>query len=98
MLKITQNHGFQLTFSNNLTISVQFGTNNYCERKNYHALGHATEMKKDIITSANAEIAIWDKNNKWFDFGSDQVKGYLNSNEIADWIEKVSKATDINLK
>jgi len=93
MLKATQNKGFSLTFENGLTISVQFGTMNYCERKNNFS-PYKSEMSngQDVIESENAEIAIWDKDNNWFDFGSDTVKGYCSTNEIAEWIEKISKA------
>jgi len=93
MLKSTQNKGFSLTFENGLTISVQFGTGNYCERRDYSS-PYKSEMLngQDIIESQNAEIAIWDKDNNWFDFGSDTVKGWVSANEIAEWIEKISKA------
>lgn len=96
MLKSTVNKGFSLTFENNLTISVQFGTGNYCERRSFHA-PYKSEMLngQDIIESQDAEIAIWDEYNNWFDFGSDQVKGWCNANEVAIWIEKTSKATSI---
>ena len=71
MLKSTQNKGFSLTFQNGLTISVQFGTSNYCKRRDYTS-PYKSEMlnDQDIIESQNAEIAIWDKDNNWFDFGS----------------------------
>ena len=35
MLVSTLNKGFQLTFENGLTISVQFGSGNYCERNGF---------------------------------------------------------------
>lgn len=95
MLQTTQNKGFSMTFENNLTISVQFGTANYCSRKSYSS-DYRSEMKKDIIESETAEIAIWDENDKWFNFGSDEVKGYCTSNEVAQWINKVANTTDIN--
>lgn len=97
MLKSTQNRGFSLTFENGLTISVQFSTNNYCERRSFNA-SYKSEMTdgQDIIESENAEIAIWDENNNWFDFGSDQVKGWCDANEVAEWITKVSKASSLN--
>lgn len=96
MIKSTQNKGFSLTFQNGLTISVQFGTSNYCERRDYTS-PYKSEMlnDQDIIKSQNAEIAIWDKDNNWFDFGSDTVKGWCSANEIANWIEKVSNAINI---
>ena len=40
--------------------------------------------------SNNAEIAIWNKDGKWFNFGSDMVKGWVDVNEVAEWIHKCS--------
>lgn len=89
MLNITENKGFQLTFTNNLTISVQFGYMNYCCNKN--------KTSGDCSKCGNAEIAIWDKDDKWYDFGSGgEVKGWVNADEVASWIYKVSIAKDIN--
>ena len=91
MFKSTRNHGFQMTFENGITISVQFGAGNYCERK-----GATVSYRGDmdaatpIVESNNAEIAIWDKDGKWFNFGSDTVKGWVDANEVAEWIHKCS--------
>lgn len=35
MFRITDNKGFQITFKNGYTISCQFGTSNYCDRRSY---------------------------------------------------------------
>jgi hypothetical protein len=96
MLRSTQNKGFNLTFDNGLTISVQFGTGDYCERGSPYA-PYKSEMLngQDITESQNAEIAVWDENNNWFDFGTDTVKGWCSANEVAKWIEKVSKAKSL---
>ena len=37
----TRNKGFAMTFDNNYTISVQWGTENYCEKK--HTTIHPTD-------------------------------------------------------
>lgn len=94
MFKSCLNRGFTLKFENNLTISVQFGTGNYCSRRNFHGR-FGDELKTPIIDSVTAEIAIWDKENKWFNFGSDEVKGYVTTDEVAKWIAKVQKAKDL---
>lgn len=96
MLKSTLNKGFSLTFENGLTISVQFGTMNYCERRKLFA-PYKSEMPngQDVIESKNAEIAIWNEANEWFDFGSDTIKGWVNANEVAQWITKVANAKSI---
>ena len=98
MFRSTQNRGFSMTFNNGLTISVQFGTGNYCERRSNSAR-YMSEMDGDnngITSSSTAEIAIWHKDSdKWFDFGRDQVKGWCDTNEVAIWIERVSNADSI---
>lgn len=94
MFTSTINHGFQMTFENNLTISVQFGTGNYCERRSFCG-PYDSEMSEHIIHSADAEIAIWDKSDVWFNFGSDNVKGWVSPDEVATWIARVQKAKSI---
>jgi hypothetical protein len=90
----TFNRGFQMTFDNGLTISVQWGRFNYCERKKEMYL--TDELMGTTINSMDAEIAIWDKGkDTWLDFGSDQVKGWCTANEVADWIYKVSLASSL---
>jgi len=71
------NNGFTMTFENGWTISVQFGKANYAR----------------IIdgVSVSAEIAIWDKDGTWYDFGHDQVASYCDTNAVAYWIDKASK-------
>lgn len=85
MFRSTQNKGFQMEFKNGITISVQFGTGSYCERRNLTAPIQG-EMKMDRVESSTAEIAIWDKDGNWFDFGHDQVKGWVDADEVAFWI------------
>ena len=41
----TQNKGFRMTFENGFAISVQWGTMNYCEKKNLMA-EYKDEMEK----------------------------------------------------
>lgn len=82
----TENRGFQLTFNNGWTISVQYGNGNYCSNRN-------VETKDEMfVESVTAEIAIWDANKKDYDFGDRQLcLGWLTTDEVADWIEKVKK-------
>lgn len=88
--KSASKKGFAITFENGWTISVQFGWGNYCDNQN-----HPDGWKYNdgsIVESANAEIAIWDENDKWFTFNNnDVVKGWCTPNEVAEWIDKVSK-------
>ena len=70
--------GFTMTFANGYTISVQFGIGNYCSRN---------ENDKAV----SAEIAIWDKDNIWYNFGDDLVKGHCSTDEIVTWMRKVKE-------
>lgn len=92
----TFNRGFHLSFANNLTISVQWGTSNYCERKKSVYL--SDELRDVKVESKDAEIAIWENSNgkRWFNFGADEVKGYCTSDEVAQWIYKVSMASSLD--
>jgi hypothetical protein len=37
-----------------------------------------------------AEIAAWDKDYNWHDFGMDTVKGHVSANEVADFISMIA--------
>jgi hypothetical protein len=82
--------GFTMSFKNGWTISVQFGYGNYCDN-GHHPDGFYFFNKVDRVKAANAEIAIWDKEGEWYNFGADTVKGYCSVDEVAEWIDKVSK-------
>ena len=81
--------GFHIEFENGLTISVQFGYGNYCD--NYNNKDVLVDGK---LSSNTAEIAIWDKNDKWltrkFIKGiNDDVVGHLKADEVFDIMKKV---------
>jgi len=95
MFKTNQNKGFTMTFKNGITISVQFGAGNYCERRNLIAPIQG-EMKMNMVESKTAEIAIWDKEGAWFSFGHDTVKGWVNTDEVATWIILCTAATSLD--
>ena len=98
----THNRGFHMTFNNGITISVQFGRGNYCERRDgsYDAY-NKSDANTPIVVSKNAEIAIWHKDSDtWFTFDSrdwnDQVKGWVSVQEVAEWISYIKHARDLN--
>lgn len=88
MFKSTHNKGFQMTFENGWTISVQFGYGNYCGNRN-HPEGYGFNERTEIVSSPDAEIAIWSDEDSWYDFDGLTVKGYCSVDEVADWISKV---------
>jgi len=94
MFTSCENKGLQMTFENGLTISIQFGVGNYCERRSFTA-SFRSEMDEPIIQSATAEIAIWDAELVWYNFGSDTVTGWVSTDDVADWIYRVKNATSL---
>jgi hypothetical protein len=89
------NSGFHMTFNNGLTISVQIGTGNYCDNRSLTPGGHLT-FDKDILNECpNAEIAIWNDKNVWFNFETDIVEGWVNMDKVAQWISAVQSATSL---
>jgi len=93
----TENKGFGITFQNGFGVSVQWGTMNYCEKKNLGADGDE-EMKTKRWESKTAEIAIY-KDKKFIDIGDDTVIGWLSPDEVAKVIEIVATAhTDIEIQ
>ena len=81
---ITAGKGFQLTFENGWTVSVQFGKHNYCE--NRESLSREVVKKGE---SQDAEIAAFPEEGLWYDFGSDTVKGYCSADEVAQFIAMI---------
>ena len=76
----TERKGFQITFENGLTVSVQWGGGNYCEN-------HGKSMYMDFsytkdMESRNAEVAVW-SNERWLN-----ANNFL-SEEDADWCDDV---------
>lgn len=70
--------GICMTFENGNTVSIQFGYGNYSSNR--------VESKSETQT---AEIAMWNKDNKWYTFKSenDHVLGWQTSDEVAYWID-----------
>jgi hypothetical protein len=83
MFRITKNSGFQITFKNGYTISVQFGPANYCD--NYDC-----EIGKDEVAcgrkgSKNAECAVFTADGTFIKnpiSGDDNVSSYSTPEEV----------------
>ena len=78
-----ENKGFQITFDNGMTMSVQWGVGNYCSRRSLDTTSFNPELSERRIHSEDAEIAIWDELGTWFEFEYDQVKPYCTPDEVA---------------
>ena len=87
----TQNKGFGMTFDNGLTISVQWGTENYCEHRNLDIKSTAENPKEhNRWESRTAEIAVFNDKGIVPVGEHDEVIGWLTPNEVAKAIEIVS--------
>lgn len=89
----TMRKGFQMTFENGLTASVQWGAGNYCE--NYFSADCG--FSKDA-ESNTAEIAVFDNQRKFFnpqDFftyeisNDGEVAGHVTPSEVVDFLVAV---------
>lgn len=85
--RLCHNRGFQITFENGYTVSVQFGAGNYCDNRT-DALD-AIAIKSDTdLECRNAEVAIIDHNNNFVEFSSsgESVLGEIDPNKVAEMI------------
>ena len=88
----SQSVGFNLKFSNGWTVSVQFGDHNYCDNNVNRQSPFeyaAREVGPEAVRCENAEVAAWDSNEEWYDFGTNTVKGYLSADEVSDFINMI---------
>lgn len=88
MFKITLGKGFQITFKNGYTISVQFGTGNYCS--NYYS----SRDNINNIDSVDAEIAVFTPSGEFMrldSFSGDYVGGHVTPDEVLEIMNIVSK-------
>lgn len=79
MLEITNGKGFQLTFANGYTVSIQFGYGNYCENQ-------SVDSRSPSQRCRNAEIACWGGTGDYLSCGNDIVRGWVSANHVAAFI------------
>ena len=84
MFDITNGKGFKMTFANGWTVSVQFGGYNYCQYYDHPSGAGYHGPSKD------AEIAAWDKDGNWYDFGNDHVKGYVSVDDLLTFMNQIA--------
>lgn len=75
-------NGFHMTFKNGWTVSAQMDKTNYCNNRHEKVSPESCE---------NAEIAAWDSYGNWYNFGNDTVKGYVEADDIAEFIAMIAK-------
>lgn len=95
--RITRGEGFQITFENGWTVSVQFGYGNYCSRKSFLSLANFCERKylHEVNTEcSDAEVAVIDPQNNLVpmrEFGGDTVCGHYTPDMVYKLMTKVRK-------
>lgn len=93
MFKSFRNQGFQLTFDNGYTVSVQFGHYNYCDARNYNERYNDWRDHEAIHACQNAEVAIWYGDRGPFvdlDKTPSDVFGYQTPKDVAKIIATVA--------
>ena len=87
MFKITNHKGFQITFENGWTVSVQFGAGNYCENYN---MPWGAAAASEVWRSHDAEIAAWDADGNWYGFEHDPVDGRKAADEVLAFMNEIA--------
>lgn len=94
MFETSAQKGFRITFENGWTASVQFGPGNYCG--NHHINREPGEDFNTFYDKAwksnTAEVAGIPPNrdNEWFQFGGDTVKGWLSPAEVLEFLNTLA--------
>ena len=97
-ISITGKKGFQISMSNGITVSVQFGPGNYCEQRDADFI--APEQSIMDWTSGTAEVAAFytDSGNMdrdWIQVDGftdewDDVSGWNDADRVAEFISKLA--------
>jgi hypothetical protein len=87
MFRITDNKGFQITFPNGYTVSVQFGPGNYSSNYNLSMLDN---MGKPM-TANSAETALIAADGSFVAYKDDDVQGYQTPNDVLELLQYASK-------
>ena len=93
MFTANQNKGFNITFPNGWTVSVQFGPRNYCDHYDTEADLDAPS-KVEVWKATTAEVAAWAEHKVWHnfnvDFPDEMVKGYMTPEEVLEFINLIA--------
>ena len=94
----TMRKGFQMTFENGLTASVQWGAGNYCD--NHFPKDMDFSFNKDA-QSNTAEVAVFNKQRNFIDANDfvpegcgscDIVCGYMTADQVVEFLYNVKNA------
>lgn len=81
---ITRGSGFQVTFANGYTVSVQFGDMSYCESQDYKSDRMQSRDYPDGHSCVNAEVAVLTPGGGFFRLAEfDDVAGWVTPEQVA---------------
>jgi hypothetical protein len=93
--------GFHIMLENGWTVSVQFGTGNYCANRDLTGRVNPFTDTPAINNSVNAEIAAWpteerraglSSNGDWYQFEEgDTVRGWQSPSQVLEFINLIAK-------
>jgi hypothetical protein len=83
MFSISGNRGFQMTFENGYTVSVQFGTMNYCDNKDV-GLSITSDINDPVPDCKNAETALINPDGEFVHYLHKQVQGHMTPDKVLD--------------
>jgi hypothetical protein len=89
MFTISSGRGFQITFDNGYTVSVQWGNGNYCTNRD----------GENGFDSRTAEVAVYredernvtDINSGFYPINGERVRGWQTPEQVAKLIQKVAE-------
>jgi hypothetical protein len=87
MFRITDNKGFQITFDNGYTVSVQFGPGNYSSNYNLSMLDNINKP----MTANTVETALLAPNGDFVAYKDNDVQGYQNTVDVLELLNYASK-------
>ena len=87
MFRITDNKGFQITFDNGYTVSVQFGPGNYSSNYNLSML----ENMGKPMTANTVETALIAPDGSFVAYKDDDVQGYQDAAGVLELLDYASK-------
>ena len=104
--RITQHKGFQITFPNGVTVSVQFGPGSYCASGRFSSHGdYLAPETAHFWDSPDAEVAVFytkDKREEWLTSlwpgnpGGQDVIGYQNPLQVLELLNWAAKYGEVN--
>ena len=93
MFEITRGTGFKITFENGWTISVQFGSFNYCDKHDLRDFCPAPP-KDGFCSSATAEVAVIRPDGKLARISDcDEVMGWQTPDQVFALMARVAEGT-----